>query len=401
MNLKKATAVLAAALLFMGNTYIPVTATDETTDFAGGSGTAEDPWQISNTNQFQAIAQHLDGHYVLTADIDFGGETIEPIGAFVPVGTEGEDAETPTTEDAFSGTFDGDNHKISNYTIEGADDAMGVGLFGCLNGKNAAIENLTVENATITGNGASVGAVIGYQGAPVSEIHLEGKNSISGSGLIGGVAGGSKADMSDCSAVADITMTAENAQGAGILIGGEEGGSVENCTVTGGSVTTPAGSYSVGALVGCFHESAYAKNCSVSDVTVTVGENSFMIGALSGHAGCSGDNKTEISGCSVENVTIKAGAGTERIGGISGGGFYYSPFAEYYPEPCAMEITDCTVTGLKINTENDAAATGLVLGYAYNNSTVENCTADGTLNEENLTQQTGADEEALALSALK
>ena len=39
-------------------------------DFADGSGTESDPYQISNVDQLQNMNLHLDAHYVLVNDID-------------------------------------------------------------------------------------------------------------------------------------------------------------------------------------------------------------------------------------------------------------------------------------------------------------------------------------------
>ncbi|MDD3797101.1 MAG: hypothetical protein PHE06_14275 [Lachnospiraceae bacterium] len=397
---KQLSIMLMSMMLAAGSTGMAAIAADVTEAqtgketavqaFAGGSGTKEDPWQIADADQLLAIENQLDGYYVLTADIDFDGKTIQPIGAMVPLGTEGEDAETPNPDYAFSGVLDGGGYTISNYDIDASDDTYGAGLFACVTGENATITNLNVENVTLSNGGQLAGGLIGYQDAPVSKLNMSGTNKVSGEGLVGGLIGGSKADITDCSAVADVVMDAENAQGAGILVGGDEGGSMENCTVSGGSVTAEKkGAFSVGGLTGCFQESAYAKNCSVSDVTVTVGENAMMIGALSGHAGTAQGDPTQIENCSVKDVKVIVGENSERIGGISGSGFYVSAYAEYYPEPCAMAIKDCTVSGLTITGGKQA---GSVLGYAYNNSTVENCKAEAVWNDAALEDQIGADD---------
>lgn len=359
------------------------------TAFAGGSGTAEDPWQIADADQLAAIQDHLDSHYILTANIDFGGATIKPIGAWVSLGTEGEDAETPKPEYAFTGTFNGGGHTISNYVINEPDTPMAVGLFACVTGEGATVTNLTVKNATVSSSGQLVGCVIGFQNVPVSDLTLSGSNTVTGGSMVGGLIGGSMADVTNCSAVANVTMVGENVQAAGILIGGEEGGSVENCTVTGGSVTAvDSGAFSVGAFVGCFQESAYAKNCSVANVTVTVGENASMVGGLSGHAGTPEGAPTTIENCTVSNITLTLGEGSERVGGISGSGFYGSAFTQYFPEPCAMAVKNCTVSGLTVT---GGKLVGSVLGYAYNNSTVQNCTSTVTWNGNGLDTQIGGD----------
>ena len=86
--------------------------------FAGGSGTAEDPWQIVDAEQLNLIRENLGGHYILTADIDLAGyDNWEPIGTFQSLSDAPEDAEVPHPDYAFTGTFDGDGHIISNLTV--------------------------------------------------------------------------------------------------------------------------------------------------------------------------------------------------------------------------------------------------------------------------------------------
>ena len=47
--------------------------TKEDVQFAGGSGTAEDPWQIATAEQLDRVRDDLKAHYVLTDDIDLSG----------------------------------------------------------------------------------------------------------------------------------------------------------------------------------------------------------------------------------------------------------------------------------------------------------------------------------------
>ena len=65
---------------------------------------------------------------VLTEDIDLSDyENWDPIGAFQPLSDKPEEAEIPHPDFAFTGTFDGNGHTISNLTID-APVSMGVGL---------------------------------------------------------------------------------------------------------------------------------------------------------------------------------------------------------------------------------------------------------------------------------
>ena len=106
--------------------------------FAGGNGTKEDLWQIASAEQLQLVRENLAGHYVLVADIDLSGyENWEPIGAFRSLSDAPEDAEVPNPDYAFTGTFDGAGHTITNLTVSAA-SPMGAGLFGCATERKAA-----------------------------------------------------------------------------------------------------------------------------------------------------------------------------------------------------------------------------------------------------------------------
>ncbi|WP_418445874.1 hypothetical protein, partial [Cloacibacillus evryensis] len=121
--------------------------------FSGGSGTAENPWRIGTAAQLNNVRNHLKAHFILAADIDMSKyESWEPIGKFA--GTA-EDPDMPDPSVAFTGTFNGGGHTISNLKINDAATARGVGLFGCTAG-SAVISDLTVKNAAVSakaGNG--------------------------------------------------------------------------------------------------------------------------------------------------------------------------------------------------------------------------------------------------------
>lgn len=335
--------------------------------FAGGSGTLEDPYQIANAAQLLMVQEDLSANYILTADIDMSDyESIDPIGHFEPKSDAEEDAETPKEDAAYTGMFDGNGHKISNVTISDQYE-NGVGLFGCVTGEDAGIKDLTVENIVVDGKGSYVGCVVGYAyyDVDIEQIRLIGENECIGAFLIGGIVGASHADIKDCEATAQITLVGEDAQGAGIIVGGAEDCNIENCTASGSVTATDSGAYSVGGLAGCFHVSEFAKNCVAKDLVVKVGKDAAMVGGLAGHAGTFEGEPTQIENCRVENVTIEAQESAERIGGIVGGGFYLSAYKEYYPEPAAFEVLNCTLDHVTILAGEKAV--GSVIGYAYNN----------------------------------
>ncbi|MDR2444861.1 MAG: hypothetical protein LBD44_02840 [Spirochaetaceae bacterium] len=376
---------------------------DDSSDFAGGQGTPESPWKIETARQLEEVRNHLDGYYVLNADIDLSSYgNFSPIGIFEPVSDAPEDQETPKLELAFTGIFDGKGHKISNVAISVPTQA-GVGLFGCVAGDNGAVKNLVVENVTATGY-MLVSGVVGYKSSvnTFENITLQGTNSISGTQMIGGIVGGGFGDIKNCNAVAAITLTGEGDVGmAGILAGGMEDSSIISCTVIGGSINAVAGSIGIGGLAACAQLSAEVKNCAVSNVAITVGENCFIIGGLLGYAGTyAPDIPTAIDNCKATNVTISAPASTERIGGIIGSGFYTSAYAamasmpgyEFLGAPGAFTVTNSASSGSITGGCTDLV--GKIAGYIYDNSTVAGtCTSTMA----GVTNNVGGDKNSAAL----
>lgn len=77
--------------------------------------------EIGSRDDFAKIYDDLSASYTLTADIDFGGETVNAVGIFEPKSNAEEDAETPNTALAFTGIFDGNGHTLSNIKIDAAE----------------------------------------------------------------------------------------------------------------------------------------------------------------------------------------------------------------------------------------------------------------------------------------
>jgi uncharacterized protein YjdB len=123
------------------------------TDFAGGAGTASDPYRIETRAQLEKLIPGTDGagvHYRLTADIDLSGSNWTPIGA---------NSDTP-----FKGKLHGGGHKLANITIPSGGQYGG--LFGVL-GAGAYIDSLNIMGGNITAATATAvdyryGAVAGY-----------------------------------------------------------------------------------------------------------------------------------------------------------------------------------------------------------------------------------------------
>ncbi|MBQ8094580.1 MAG: hypothetical protein IJ242_13560 [Clostridia bacterium] len=317
--------------------------------FTVGNGTKADPWQIASAEELNLIREKLSGHYVLTADIDLSGyENWEPIGAFQSRSEAPEDAEVPHPDYAFTGTFNGNGHTISNLNVA-ADSPMGAGLFGCASGTEngeAYIGNFTLENVNVSGFYLVGGAVgLQFMNCKVSDIVLKGENKLSGSQGVGGIVGTGFDLISDCKATADITIIGDDGACAGIIAGGTTMSPIANCEAIGGSIVAEGNAdWGFGGICGAPWGAAAITGCRVSGTSITVsGEGNRLVGGLAGFCGTYDPAApAQITGCTVENVTICVSETTTAVGGLIGGG---KEMMEGSDVMSSFEVHDCSVSG--------------------------------------------------------
>ncbi|MDR9445684.1 MAG: ZmpA/ZmpB/ZmpC family metallo-endopeptidase-related protein, partial [Haloquadratum sp.] len=146
-----------------------------------GEGTQSTPYEVTDLDELQAMAADLDGHFRLAADVD-ASETrsmdIRDGGArgFVPIGD---------THYPFTGSLDGNDHRISNLYINRT-DRDGVGLFGEVT--EATVTDLSITGADVSG-GYRVGILAGSsEGMDTENIAISG-NVRSSERYVGGVVG--------------------------------------------------------------------------------------------------------------------------------------------------------------------------------------------------------------------
>ena len=321
---------------------------------------------ITTAEELAGMAEDLTADYVLDADIDLAGITWTPIGTYKPSGESEEEQEIPASDTAFTGTFDGQGHTISNLTITG-EDGIAVGLFGCI--ANTEVGNFTLENASTEGT-IMVADAVGYSfTSTVHDVHLvNGKvtayaGEMSAEGMYGGIVGAGMASrIVDCSADAEIVIP-DGTANAGIVGGGLELTSLVNCTAT-GSVTAGANCYGLGGVSGCGFGAEEFTNCKASDVTITAGTGCFWIGSITGYAGGYeaeeyGTPVTVFTDCSAENVSIVQACGEEDL---VGAGFYNEGLAQElgapFDQPTVYVIRDGAAE--EVNDETSAAAEKLL-----------------------------------------
>ena len=198
--------------------------------FAGGSGTAEDPYLIADGAQLARFASMVNGGQTsingkLTADIllndisnwENWNESTAPANTWTPIGNSSQ---------PFTGTLDGDGHSVSGIYINSTADDQG--LVGYL-GSGGTLQNLGVKASYIKG-GNRVGGLCGWNYGTVSNCYNSG--TVAGSSYVGGVCGmNMMGNVINCYNTGNVTGGSE--------VGGVCGynrGTVSNC-YNSGSVT--------------------------------------------------------------------------------------------------------------------------------------------------------------------
>ncbi len=258
--------------------------------FAGGDGSADDPYQIATVEQFDAVRDYLDKHFVLTADIDLTDEW-EPIGTYVGW-------EDPANQ-PFTGSLNGAGFAINGLFID-QPNRQDVGLFGLT--ADATIENLNLVDVDITGRTA--GALVGWAFATRVK-------NVTTSGEVKALtrAGGLMGEVFEDSFVADssssCTVSTTNGTNAGGLIGQMRGTTLIRSHAT-GNVSTGSQDLA-GGLVGEATSGSFIDMCYAAGNVSGTSEIGGLVGYLR-------DSRIEKS-----HATGRVDGGTtERIGGLVG-----------------------------------------------------------------------------------
>ncbi|MDR9467747.1 MAG: GLUG motif-containing protein [Marinospirillum sp.] len=229
--------------------------------FSGGMGVEGNAYTIANWNQLQNINHNsnvLTGgyHFTLTNGLDAtntgyneqASATANSNAGWNPIGNN---------TNKFTGTFDGNNHTISDLVINRSSSNY-VGLFGYT--KDATIKNLGVTDADITGGGyvgvlagqtdastlqnlhssgtvtgkLRTGGLVGFANSASSITHSYSSSAVTGTTAVGGLVGSSGNDGYGGSTLSDVYATGEvkGDKYAGGLVG-DNSGSVEKAYATG------------------------------------------------------------------------------------------------------------------------------------------------------------------------
>ena len=273
--------------------------------FAGGTGTAEDPYQIANGAQLAYLASSVNNgetyeekNFVLTANIDLNGLPWTPIANSFSDALLG-----GSNYRIFAGNFDGNGYTISKVSIGSETTPFESDVFGLFGATEGKISNLNLDTVSIHGVAkitsgyviGPAGGLVGYSAGSIENCHVTGL-TMDMNAQDGGIAGG---------------------YWIGGLVGALDGTQLINeCSVS-GSITEKAGRGSIGGLIGELGEEAKI-TYSRSNVTVNVKADYYGgadVGGFIGKGNGKTDAETIIRNCyATGNVT-----GGAYTGGFAGG----------------------------------------------------------------------------------
>jgi hypothetical protein len=141
-------------------------------NYSGGSGTADDPYQIATAADLIALGEtpaDYDKHFILTADIDLDpnlpGRKVFDKAVIAPAKVVyRRDGTRYLSGPPFAGVFDGNGHIVSHLRIDGYDY---LGLFGYL-AQRAEVRNLGVVDANTSSSGEPTGGLAAYNAGSVT-----------------------------------------------------------------------------------------------------------------------------------------------------------------------------------------------------------------------------------------
>lgn len=250
--------IRASATNSVGTAYTQVSV--NVRQFAGGSGTEGDPYQIATAAQLDCVHSLLGAHFLLVADIDLSGVAFASIGS----------AENP-----FSGEFDGNGHQITNWS-----GAFSAGFFGAT-AATARITNLILATAelpagyTFDASGLLVGRNLG------SIVNCTVTGGINRTGHdIGGVVGDNFGSLTDTFSYANVTTATAPTNAGGVNVGGLAGlnaGIIQRS----GSLGNVSGFDRVGGLVG-LNTGSVSTSYSTASVVGPADDSGRDIGGLIG-----------------------------------------------------------------------------------------------------------------------
>lgn len=261
--------------------------------FAGGSGTAQDPWQIATAEHLNNIRHSLTGHFIQTADIDLG----------VAPWNEGAGWSALARFDhlPFEGNYNGNGHTISGLCVNSTVTygSSHTGLFGQSTG---TIQNLHLTDVDVKTKRDYIGALLSVNVGTVINCSSSGvvKND-SQKQFLGGLVGLNQGDIINCHSSGNVSPDSYLTQNIGGLVGhNDDGGNITGCYST---ANVSNGNQNIGGLVG--ENKGNITDCHSS-------------GIISGSGSVGGLVGMSTSGNITNSYSTAEVSGINQIGGLVG-----------------------------------------------------------------------------------
>jgi hypothetical protein len=342
--------------------------------YSGGSGTAEDPYQISTPNDMNTIgtdSNDWDKHFLLTNDIDmstYTGDAYNLIGYWDDVAEE---------YVGFSGVFDGNGHIISNFTYDSTGEGL-IGLFSGVVGPDAEIKDLGLTDPNVSAGGSYAASLVGYlEDGTITSCYVDG-GSIAASGryYVGGLIGRQENGVvTNCHA----TCTVSGGDQVGGLVGFNSGGTISKCFATGSTATM----YTAGGLVGSNLLSgtitnSYATGSVIATVRTAGGlvgrntdgtiSNCYATGSVSGDDETGGLVAVKWYGTVSNCYSIGNVSGTTDVGGLLGKNTYGTVTDSFWDKDTSGMTTSAGGTG-KTTAQMQTRSTFTSAGWDFTDET--------------------------------
>ncbi|WP_298270670.1 GLUG motif-containing protein [Geobacter sp.] len=302
----------------------------------------------AGTLQGMAYGGNSSGYFALGSNIDAAATSGWNYGeGFMPIGSSGY---------AFTGTFDGLGHTISNLTIN-RPSSDNQGLFGYAGG-GSVLRNVGLTSVDITGSG-KVGGLVGYgYGTTIVNSYVM-AGSVNGGDYstdVGGLVGYDYGGSSITNSHASVNVAAGNySNGIGGLMGYGYGSTILDSYAL-GDVT---GGNSVGGLVG--YIKGYGTTISNSHANGQVTGNSYvggLVGSIMGSAINIADSHA------TGDVWADANPNNQNIGGLVG--YLYA----YGGPGSGSTLNNSYATGA-VHAGDYSSGVGGLVGYNYGVSVID------------------------------
>ena len=340
------------------------------TDFAGGTGTVDDPYKIATAEQLAKLAAdinsgigekeytHSGEYFILTDNIDLSAHRWVPIGS----GSHSQNNTGNGSFHAFGGYFNGDGKKITGLYVDESKEKNSAGFFGNVSGYR--IENLTIEDAYVKSEALSdnqildaVGILIGNasegygMSITIKNCNVSGtvetNNAISG-GLVGYNSYGS---YENCTV--DVTVIGGGKTGG--FVGEDFAGTYKDCIAKG----KVSGAWSVGGFAGVLFFGTTVEKCASYG---NVKANNWNVGGFAGYI----EENVKVNNCvSFGNVTSTVNGWEPKTGGFAG-------------TVNKSKITNSHAAGVLTKAHETIDARGFA--GVNDDSTYENCSFDAEKN---------------------